>query len=397
MNLDAEYIAIVLGEIFDDYSIMNKIKGFVTDSAPVMIAAAQKFGEGIKWIPCFCHIMNNLMGKFISASEAKLSYLFKLQRSLGISCLFHNYVTQEPNIRVSSLPCYTYTRWYSMFKLLRNTLILKDKIVEFIPLYNEKHPQNIIELPDDDFFEQLAMLINVIATARNAMMTLESDEFGTISKVINCFAKLKSTIDSLNDDIWGEEKNVFYNFYHSLYETQYEANKDLLLIASRLNPFIMSGTTITPAEKQFADDLVLAMISARKPQHEAQEQARQARIRAQHHNQPERFGLTMGVFSASHGTPVAANELTQYITLIPNNVHEGDVLKFWNDNNKGLPVLASIAREYLVTPATSGASERDFSKTKRTASVRRLAMKRSKVSDTVMIAANPDIADAFIQ
>lgn len=397
LNLDAAYISIVLSEIFDDYNILAKIKGFVTDSAPVMIATAHNFGDGIKWIPCFCHIMNNLMGKFITASEAKLSYLFKLQRSLGSSCLFHNFVVQDSTIRVSSLPSYTYTRWYSMFKLLRNTLILKDKIVEFIPLYNEKHPQNIIELPEDSFFEQLAMLINVIATARNAMMTLESDEFGTISKVIDCFAMLKSTVDSLDDNIWGEEKTVFYNGYQSLYETQYEENKDLLLVASRLNPYIMSGTIISAADKQFADDLILAMISARRPQHEAQEQARQARIRAQHPNQPETFGLTMGVFSASHGTPVAANELTQYITLIPNNVHEGDVLKFWNDNNRRLPVLANIAREYLVTPATSGASERDFSKAKRTASVRRLAMKRSKVSDTVMIAANPEIADAFIQ
>lgn len=396
LNLDSAYLAIVLSDIFDEYNIRNKIKGFVTDSAPVMKATAALFGT-IKWIPCFCHIMNNLMGKFITACEAKLSYLFKLQRTLGSSCLFHNYVMQDTSIRVSSLPSYTYTRWYSMFKLLRNTLILQDKITGYIPIYNEKHPQNIIELPNDDYFEQLAMLINVIATARNAMMTMESDEFGTISKVIDCFAMLKSTVDSLDDGIWGQEKIVFYTSFVELYESEYNQHKDILLVSSRLNPYVMSGTSINGADKLHADNLILASISQRRPQIAEQDQARQALNQARHPNHPETYGLSYGTFSASQGGPVAANELTQYINLIPNNIHEGDVLKFWNDHNRSLPVLGRIAREYLVIPATSGASERDFSKAKRTASVRRLAMKRSKVSDTVMIAANPEVAEGFIQ
>lgn len=385
-NLDADYLCIVLSDIFEEYGITNKIKGFVTDSAPVMKATAERFGDDIKWIPCFCHIMNNIMGKFITASEGKLSHLFLIQRSLGSSSLFHNYVI-DARMKVSSLPSYTYTRWYSMYKLLRNTLILKEQIKDFIPEHNRRHSANPIELPGDDFFHELEMLINVIATARNAMMTLESDKFGTISKVIDCFTMLKTTVDSLDDAIWEDEKSVFYESYVDLYETVYDTNKDILLIASRLNPFVMSGTSIPLEDQRHADNLISEKLAER----------RQANTQPQAVIRPrQQFGVSLEVFSASQARPVNSNELVQYLTLIPNGVHDGDVFHFWIEKANLFPNLASIAREYLVIPATSGASERDFSKAKRTASVRRLAMKRNKVSDAVIIAANPELASSYI-
>lgn len=115
------------------------------------------------------------------------------------------------------------------------------------------------------------MLINAIAT-RNAMMTLESDKFGTISKVIDCFTMLKTTVDSLDDAIWEDEKSVFYESYVDLYETVYDTNKGILLIASRLNPFVMSGTSIPPEDQRHADNLISEKLAERR-QANAQPQA----------------------------------------------------------------------------------------------------------------------------
>lgn len=386
VRVDAPYIAGVMSEILTDYNIpRNKISGYVSDTTNLMPAIANVMHG--TWVPCFCHVMNLMVETFIQSCEGKLDYLFTLQRFLGSSTVFHNYLLQDPNCVARALPSYSKTRWYSLFKLLKNIIALQGKIEAFIPIYNASHPGSIIPVPPGDFFPQMCNLIEVISTARNAMLAMESDTFGSISQVIDCFRMLNFSVHSLDQNIWGDATLAFDGRYDELFTNGYfQIHRSALIVAARLNPFMMSGTSVTHAEITDADDIISQTLATRQPQQPQQRPM---------NRQPGEYGMNLRVFGAAQGNAIPASELSQYQNMI-GSLGEGDLFQFWIGNMRRLPILSRYALEVLLCPASSAASERDFSKAKRTISIRRLAMRRSKISDAVMIVANQDIAKQFI-
>ena len=64
---------------------------------------------------------------------------------------------------------------------------------------------------------------------------------------------------------------------------------------------------------------------------------------------------------------------------------QADVLSYWNDAQKRLPILSVVARKFLGITATSVASERVFSKTGYIVSDRRALLKPSKVQELTFL------------
>lgn len=70
--------------------------------------------------------------------------------------------------------------------------------------------------------------------------------------------------------------------------------------------------------------------------------------------------------SGHSSTSAFVNEAKKYRQLAGNFVSDDyvkdNVLSFWRNNQHALPVLSSLAKKYLATPATSVPSESAFSK-----------------------------------
>ena len=229
---DAPYISGILQEILDNYFPRSKIEGLVTDTTNLMPAIAHVMG--LKWRPCYCHIINLLMHSFVQSISDLLEPLFIIQRTLGSSTVFHNYLIQQ-NTTVTSLPSYTQTRWYSLYKLLKNVLILQPHIQAFLA----SHRYDSIGVPENEFFNQLSKLITVFGTAKNVMMHLESDSFGTLSMVIDAFRLIKHSVDSLPNEQFGYVKEDFNMEYTQRWFDHFMNDEyhDELILAARLNPY----------------------------------------------------------------------------------------------------------------------------------------------------------------
>ena len=69
-------------------------------------------------------------------------------------------------------------------------------------------------------------------------------------------------------------------------------------------------------------------------------------------------------------------------------LHRGDPLEWWSSRQRSLPLLAEVARAVLAVPATSGPSERIFSKAGPLVNKRRGALKPSNVDMMIFLNKN---------
>lgn len=377
IHADADSLKDTLERILTQYGINGKVEGIVTDTAAVMKSLAEKIG--LAWSPCFCHVMNLIMEDIVDSCENLLSLLFQLQSHLGRSTVFHNYLIQNGS-KTFSLPSHTATRWYSLYKLLKNTFVLKQMIINFMARNDAPH-EEIGTIPVQ-FWIDIENLLTIFATAKAGMETLESDEFGTMSQVIDVFRMLNYIVhERLNDQYYEEIVLDFDNSYNTRWISYYNDYRNDLIVATRLNPYIK---TLTPQEIADADAILTAEIAT------IPDPPRPVRAPA---NNP-RIGINVETFRGAQVQGAPVNEIQTY--QVANHIGSGtDVFNFWIKNTQ-LPKMKKIALSRLLRPATSATAERGFSKAKKVLSVYRMAINRERGADAVLIATNPEVADEYI-
>ena len=376
---ESGFLASVINEALDFYSIEGKVNGCVTDNASVMKATARALN--IPWHPCFCHLINLIVGDFINAAHANIDYLSTLQKTLCASTKWISYL-QSCKSPLLSLPSYTVTRWYSIYNLLKNAITLQPFIESFAIEQGWS-----TEIPYG-FFQRLEEIINVIATARNAIMQLESDSFGTISKVIDCFRMIYKSVEDLDEDIWKYEIDVFKKSYNKHFEKVFEQYYDTLLICARLNPQSITSTSLTSKEQAQADKLLIDLENKNDSPSSSQDTSPKKK--------EGKYGISFKDFLSLKRTVTTCSEHAQYLSLARGRHDSDDILEFWLLNMSTLPKLTAIAFQYLSSPASNTASERGFSKAKKIVIPHRIALKKSKVEDSIIIACNKAISETIL-
>ena len=93
-------------------------------------------------------------------------------------------------------------------------------------------------------------------------------------------------------------------------------------------------------------------------------------------------------------TPPIKREMLRYesFSLPPKDVN---ILKWWKDHEKVLPLLAKLAKKVLTIPASSSKSERVFSAGGNFVTKRRNKLAPKKVEDLIMIKENKSRIEAF--
>ena len=369
-----DVIATIIEEFVNRYGISQKIKCCVTDTARLMISVVDTLGY--IWSPCYCHIFTNLLGRVIRGIEDDLQPLFDLQASLSHSTCFKNYCINK-KLRITSLPSYTKTRFYSLFKLLRNFHEIRESINDF--LHDEKR-----ELFDVHLFPKLDILLEFVGTVRHCSLIMEENTFGSISHVIPSLKLIKECV--ANQTEYQEMVSSYDEAISELWDSYFEPNKITLLVSTRLNPYL-------PHEIILDDDDIIAadqFIRTHYENHRSERNQYVLRSRTE-----RSYGLSMEFFRKQSTNN---DEFCEYLKISSNlKDTNGNLHQFWVENSKKFPKLSKLAFDYLQIPASNASAERQFSKAKKIVTMRRLAMSGERVGDSVMVAGNYDISKDLIK
>ena len=146
----AEIIAYEIYQTIQDYGIEEQYQGFVSDTTPLMPATNECLRQAIEstWHPCFCHIINLFLNHAVSAAESLIKPMFQVQKYVARSHAFHNYL-ESTDSSCKSLPSYTPTRWYSLYRMMKNFIGLElyifyeDKVFSKIPIVSPHYRPQI--------------------------------------------------------------------------------------------------------------------------------------------------------------------------------------------------------------------------------------------------------------
>ena len=228
------------------------------------------------------------------------------------------------------------------------------------------------------------------------MMHLESNDFGTLSMVIDSFRLIQHSVQCLPDEQFAYEKEEFEIEFTRRWVDHFSENEihNELIMAARLNPYQLLQTSLTNEEINFSNTLLSREIQNMEHNFNAPNDNNEDNLMNEN---LFRYGFTFQHFRDIHSNE--QTELERYDTFVrslQNTEQPQNLLQFWLFHLETLPYLSKIALRILLQPASSAASERIFSKAKRIQGSLRLAMNPRKVSDAVMIVSNPQIAEKYI-
>ena len=370
----ADILAMCVFETIEEFGLESKYIGFVSDTTPLMPATNAALCQYIEsqWFPCFCHIMDLLLQTIVESAYPTIEQMFVHQKTLGHSTVFHNYLI-EHEAPVTTLPSYTPTRWFSIFELMDHYVKLKTFIADFLAASNEDF--------DPDVFDAVADLLNVVATAKRAILDLESESFGTISMVIPYFKLLNKSVHSLDQTTWSDLIELFDVDFNSKYlkRLEDEGLSRTLLTATRLNPKMTCH--LSNEQIVSADSIIRESIGTVAPHKEERDD--------------ESYGLFLHSSQLNEDDP-GEDQLAAFIMAIPNSRHL-ELEEFWFSHAGDWPELAAYAVATLLPPASSTSVERQFSKAARIQNKSRARLYSKKVSDLVKISCNSEAVRELIE
>ena len=310
--------------------------------------------------------------------------------------------------KVSSLPTYTVTRWYSLSKLLTNALQLKDAIDEFTTTCG-------LGSITAKNWEQLKQLEPIVSTFRNVTEDIEGDGFGTLSHVHEGIACLEAACERCNPSwpelvaAWKAARKEYCRRYLPLpgddgsmasltgVRATHIGIRDRVLVATVLNPGVEPSTCLSPAEIQKGRELLQSLWSARAG--DGPGSSGHARDVPPKQAGSQRTGLTRHDL-LQHRPLALSSELERFwrIDRTILMMKAGfDVFTWWRANQQEFPGLFQVALDYLSIPATSASVERQFSKAKLINGNRRQSMKEEKLGTMVLLRENLPLLESVLR
>jgi hypothetical protein len=156
------------------------------------------------------------------------------------------------NAHYATLPTYSPTRWYSMWKLIRNALALRNEIDAFLASLpaDASHEGAIPEAA----WASADALLPVLETFKNASQILESDTFGSRSHIFEAYQMLEMVIEQQQplyaplEQGWRKAK-LHWNKHFSQPIVKMSA-----MMATMLNPGVLFNRCVTPQDSTAAVD-----------------------------------------------------------------------------------------------------------------------------------------------
>jgi hypothetical protein len=387
---DALHLSRTIVKILKSFEIRDagKVTYAVTDTTAVMPKTVSNLG--LTHLPCWCHVLNLMLGDILGElksddkdkSAKPLDPLFTAVRSVKKSQKFLRLI-RDANYQ--SIPTYCPCRWYSLWKLLRNSISLRHELNAFLT-------KKKLDPISDDAWDLAENLLYVVSTFRNSTEKLESDSFGSISYVLLIRHLLTMIVDERKcNEIGRGWKSASQRWNRSLSGEV----REIVLMAAFLNPSMDLNTVMTTEERSDLNICVEEKIKKLKRAESGGSQDPEPR-KDRSIRSPER-GMTPDDIRPQREAQY--NELAGYISARRNAVIDsGDqLLDWWHVNRPLFPTLFKLAMEILSIPASSAASERQFSRAKRISSDRRKSLKPNKLQALVFLGENIEITQEVLR
>jgi hypothetical protein len=409
----AAALAEVVRKTLDNFGLIGKVVYAVTDTTPVMPKTTSLLR--LKWMPCFAHLFNLMLGQLIEAVRAFIQPLLTAVGPIALSTKWTKLVKEQ---RVQRIPSYSPTRWYSMEKLVRNCLTLRPQIEEFIATASQsvRHERfNAITCETWDVFQ---MIHGVLVTFRNAVEMLESDEYGTVSHVLEAHMMVDTTITNLNaePDCPEHIKEKIEIVASTWRTTQSKHWQNPLTLSVGSAPSPSPKKSLSPDAQQISgtvrEILILAVflnpsvpLESLKPQDRCVgEELLRERVKGVKKAMPEsqsgRNGTRRSIGKRMtrqdlYGAPEEWDEVTEYLRVNRQNMCRQASFRlgeWWIGEKTNYPILFAISEDILLIPATSATSERPFSKAGRIKTKGRLSLKPDNMEAMMALATNTRLA-----
>jgi hypothetical protein len=349
----ADELALLIERILKDkYHIREKVHCAVTDNASVMLSTVSKLG--VVRMPCFCHVLNLMLTDVISVIN--IDPLVKFAGSTTNSSRFTAYL-KKLGAKYCSIPTYSPTRWFSLWKTVRNCLEDRIAIDSFIA-GEKRHNRPVVFIPPDAW-DAAEKLQGVLQTFKNACCLLETDHFGSISHIFQAFRLVQESL--IGNDVRDPRLKVAWDKALKTHWEKFVTREVRLIVAvaAILNPSV-SLTLLSEEDINDAKMRLVEEIGNSNPPGNMDKAKRKEERDSQ-------TGLTLSDIEDDLDDH-APGEIDLILKLdrstIRRTQREFDLWEWWAGNKATYPALHDIALKYLAIPASSAAAERQFSKAK---------------------------------
>lgn len=403
---DAAHLAEATLQTLQWYVIDERVRFLVSDTATVMPATARLLKKG--WSPCWAHIFNLMLKQIVIAVKKEcVSPISKVARLVAVSTKWRKLVYHNQRFRLSSIGSYSETRWYSLWKLLKNALALREEVRAFI---GEPWASNLEQF--DALYGRLTQLYRVVTTFKSATEAVESDRFGSLSVVHSCLYLIRS-VCVREAETWENFARGWAKAYEEYWRRYLGDDEqvaavadehglpmgDRVLLAAVLNPVVLLEPVMSEAVAgktwSLLESIWTARCSAPNPVPDPVVRRRRP--------PPVHVDGAMSLVNLERepeGIREPENELARYKSFSREALRRQvraekpgeeaieltfDLLAWWQTNKPSFPMLYRIACSYLIVPASSASVERQFSKGKLINSDRRTSLAEERLEQLVFL------------
>lgn len=364
---------------------------YVTDRGPNMIAALK---NNVR-LSCTAHILNNILEKTM---DRNTQFSDMINASKSLVKFFKQSGLQ--NKLTKSLKASVETRWNSSFSMLKSIADVYSEVKELLSQRREE--SKLIEIRQPC----LLKLISFLEKFKIASDEIEATKRPTLFLVIIWYNRLLNHLEITDDDDanFRDLKLSCRDIFKETFEiTKY--HKMAIFFHPKMKSLkILDDPTEIDSVYAEINNLISAYskkyeninVTDRKsiPSYEST-----GIVSRKNPNKKQRIKYDISDFEDTDESDNEISELDRYIAMKPGKLRDSDgnqtdVLKWWHVNEANFPLLSKIAKSILNIPASSAASERDFSSAGLTLSDRRTNMCPKRLDDILFLHSNLKYHDA---
>jgi hypothetical protein len=255
----ARELRVMVGRIQERFGTRDRTLNICSDRCAMNECAfragrrLQELLTGGLWLPCTCHIRNNLLGRFLENISEIVRSIFRLQQRFRKLAPFLSFLASR-QARVQSIPSYSTVRWYRCCALFTSILAVWDYMVEFTAL----EELEIRELQPAVWMD-VERLGQLASTFRDGQEVLESERFAAGSHFIGVLLSIRHQVTKFTDQpaaVQQFEQQVLD--YKLEYQTEYLA----FLLMAFLSPSVqfIVGRTCSHEEYEAARGLLADLV-----------------------------------------------------------------------------------------------------------------------------------------
>ena len=379
VHLSGEDLNDIMNSILDQYSIRNKVMNAVSDNCNLMLNTFTY--SNISRLPCACHLISNLMKKFLKPSKDIIDEIsFAIHSLKSSEC----YAALRDDINDPHVVSFTEIRWISLYESLKSLVNAQESI----NTYYEEKDETIIRL-QQKHWEFIELILPLLKIYKSGIKILESDEFGTISFVINTMHRIKTTIENLPSDLFQPNITKFkknFELMMNIYDEQFHPLYDAAVL---LNPCVEKDHINVDKGIEFIENKMKELgwnESDEKSINNKTLNYLNPQLEKKHRKKsPIQRILDMGIVYPD----IDENDKEDSIGKA--------LFRFWKSRlDSGIdPILCQVAIGILSAFCTSCSAERFFSKAGRVLTRDRMKLMEDVAESQIIVMSNQELADKF--